>query len=144
MALNLELITMSSMYELFSTYTPGEDIITARAKLPLSREATFFLSTMTQIVSDIATTFNENFASFNLVAIAPSYPYIMYRAGMQILLSGDIHDEKVELNFLAIRRSCWYFSHRWLIAGWFGIILINWFVTASSTNFSLSHLPRNA
>jgi hypothetical protein len=109
------------MYELYSTYTPGEDIITAREKPPISPEATLFLSSMTQIVIDIAIAFNANFSSFNLTAIAPSYPYIMYRAGMQILLSGDIHDEKIELNFHAIRRCCWYFSHRWLIAGSFGI-----------------------
>jgi hypothetical protein len=78
---------------------------------------------MTQIVIDIANAFNENFSSFNLTAIAPSYPYIMYRAGMQMLLSADIPNEEVERDFYAVRRCCWYFSHRWLIAGPFTVVL---------------------
>ena len=100
------------MYELYSNYSPGEDIVTARAKQPISADAVFFLSTMTQIVVDIANAFNENFSNFKLTAIAPSYPYIMYRAGIQILLSIEIPDDKAECDFYAIRRCCWYFSRR--------------------------------
>jgi hypothetical protein len=62
------------MYELYSNYSPGEDIVTARAKQPISADAVVFLSTMTQIVVDIANAFNENFSNFKLTAIAPSYP----------------------------------------------------------------------
>jgi hypothetical protein len=61
---------------------------------------------MTQIVIGIANAFNENFSSFNLAAIAPSHPYITYRADMQVLLSGDISNEKVVREFYTIRRCC--------------------------------------
>jgi hypothetical protein len=105
------------MYQLYSNYSPGEDIITARAKPHMSPDAALVLSAMTQIIIDIAEAFNENFLTFNLTAIAPSYPYIMYRAGMQILMSSDFPNEKAEHNFNAIRKCCWYFGHRWLIAG---------------------------
>ncbi|KFX90886.1 hypothetical protein V490_06225 [Pseudogymnoascus sp. VKM F-3557] len=109
-------MTISSMYRLYSNYSPGEDIITAQAKPHISPDAIFVLPAMTQIVIDIADAFNEMFLTFNLTAIAPSYPYIMYRGGMQVLMSGNFPNEKAERNFNAIRKCCWYFSHRWLIA----------------------------
>ena len=74
---------------------------------------------MTRIVIDIANTFNENFATTNIATISPSYPYLMYRASMHILLTADINNEKIHQDFYELRRCCWYFSRRWLIASLF-------------------------
>lgn len=131
------------MYQLYSNYSPGEDIIAAREKHYISPDAILVLSAMTQIVIDIADAFNEKFLTFNFTAIAPSYPYIMYRAGMQILMSGDFPDEKAERNFHSVRKCCWYFSHRWLIAGW-STLNMAFKSLASIVNFSLSCLSGNS
>lgn len=104
------------MYELYSNYIPGEDVITARSNPPPTADAHMFLASMTRIVVDIAEAFNANFASFNLTAVAPSYPFIMYRAGMHMLINCDVSSDEIVRNFNSIRRCCWYFSHRWLMA----------------------------
>lgn len=127
------------MYELYGNYIPGEDIVTARAKAQVSPDAIIFLSAMTQIVIDIADAFNANFSSFNLTAIAPSYPYIMYRAGMQILMSADLADDTTEHNFNSVRKCCWHFGHRWLIAGKFPLTIRS-LTSHSLTLFAATYL----
>ena len=77
---------------------------------------------MTRIVIDIANAFNENVSSFNIAAICPSYSYLVYRAGMHVLLTADISNKSVQQNFYELRRCCWYFSHRWLVASLFPCI----------------------
>ena len=80
---------------------------------------------MTRIVIDIAKAFNENFSRFNITAISPSYSYLMYRAGMQVLLTADVNNEKALQGFYKLRRCYWYFSHRWLITSSFPILRIS-------------------
>ncbi|KIM99120.1 hypothetical protein OIDMADRAFT_146754 [Oidiodendron maius Zn] len=106
----------SAMSMTIISYNPVDDILIARSRLHLSRDAKLVLSTMTRIVTDIANTFNENFATFNIATISPSYPYLMYRASMHILLTTDINNEKLRQDFYELRRCCWYFSRRWLVA----------------------------
>jgi len=36
-----------------------------------------------------------------------------------MLLSADMGIEKTQRDFHSLRKGCWYFSHRWLIAGSF-------------------------
>ncbi|KIN03309.1 hypothetical protein OIDMADRAFT_26023 [Oidiodendron maius Zn] len=109
-------MAITSIYELFSSYNPNDDILVARSQLYLSQDAKLVLSTMTRIVIDIANTFNETFDSFNIATISPSYSYLMYRAGMHVLLTADTSCKKTLQDFYALRRCCWYFSQRWLVA----------------------------
>jgi hypothetical protein len=71
---------------------------------------------MTRIVIDIAYAFNENFSKFNMTAISPSYPFIVYKAAMEHLLVDNVGGDKWMKDFSALRKCCWYFSHRWTIA----------------------------
>ena len=107
------------MYELLSSYNIADDIIVARMNTYQCDAVKLVLSTMTRIVVDIAKSFNEKPSSFNITAISPSYSYLIYRAGIHILLTADISDEKIQLDFYELRKFCWYVSHRWLIAGLF-------------------------
>jgi hypothetical protein len=91
----------------------------ARSHLHLSRDTELVLSTMNRIVIDIAKALNENLSNFNITAISPSYSYLMYRAGMHVLLTADISNEKLGQDFYELRRCCWYLSHRWLVASLF-------------------------
>jgi len=52
------------MYKLFSNNDPSDDIVTARAKPYLSPDSELALSTMTNIVIDIANAFIEHFLDF--------------------------------------------------------------------------------
>ena len=109
---------------MFGSYNPTDDILIARSRLNLSHDAELVLSTMTRIVIDIAKAFNENFSNFNITAISPSYSYLMYRAGMQVLLTTDINNKESLQGFYELRRCCWYFSHRWFITSSFPVLSI--------------------
>ena len=74
---------------------------------------------MTRIVIDVANALNEKFTICSLAAIPPSYSYLIYRAGMHFLLTADISNGSMLQDFYELRRCCWYFSYRWLVAGLF-------------------------
>ena len=98
---------------------------------------------MTRIVTDIANTFNKKSAGFNITAISPSYSYLTYRAGMHVLLAADINNNKVWQDFYELRRCCWYFSQRWLVAGLFPCIW-HFLDKISTTNPSIRDVSRHS
>jgi hypothetical protein len=102
------------MYELYSNYNPEEDIRVTQMKQYQSQDAELVLSTMNRIVVDIAHATLEGFSSFNMTAVSPSYAYLFYRAGLELLLSGNI--QKTQHDIYKLRQCIWYFSHRWLVA----------------------------
>ena len=86
-------------------------------KPPLAEGAEMAIATITNIVVDIADAFVEQFSSFNIAAISPSYSILFYRAAVQLLSSIDKESSKAQHDFNVLRKGCWYFSHRWPVAG---------------------------
>lgn len=77
----------------------------------------YALRSAVRIVMVVSDHFNANISRFNMMAIPPTYTYIIYRAAMSIIMLGDeVDSEQLVNDFQNLRRTCWYMSHRWEIA----------------------------
>ncbi|KAH8807711.1 hypothetical protein F5884DRAFT_345640 [Xylogone sp. PMI_703] len=75
------------------------------------------LQSAIRIVITVSYHFNENIFRFNMMAIPPSYSYVIYRAAMAFIMFADeVGSEQWETDFQGLRRTCWYISHRWKVA----------------------------
>jgi hypothetical protein len=111
-----KLIIASAFYALHREEYPSLDAIATDTFAKPSLDSICVLQAMTRIVIDISYAFNEHFSEFNMAAISPSYPFIVYKAAMELLLADEVGGDGWMKDFCTLRTCCWYFSHRWTVA----------------------------
>jgi hypothetical protein len=76
------------------------------------------MKTAARIVVDVAHSFNSSLKKINMIALPPTYCYIIYRATKELIsVCGSMDRVQWSRDLEILREACWNYSRRWQIAG---------------------------
>lgn len=90
----------------------GNDLIVARTASSLA------LKTAGRIVIDVARSFNRCLGEINMIAIPPTYCYIIFRATEELIsLHASTNRVQWSQDLEVLREASWHYGRRWQMAG---------------------------
>ena len=76
------------------------------------------LKTAGRIVIDVARSFNRSLGKINMIAIPPTYCYIIFRAAEELISFHDSTNRgQWSQDLEVLREASWHYGRRWQMAG---------------------------
>ena len=98
------------------------------------------LKTAGRIVIDVARSFNRSLGKINMIAIPPTYCYIIFRATEELIsFHGSTDRGQWSQDLEVLREASWHYGRRWQIASKHLLWPIRTFQSKLLTCFNLAH-----
>jgi hypothetical protein len=76
------------------------------------------LKTAGRIVIDVARSFNHCLGKINMIALPPTYCYIIFRATEELIsFHGSTNRDQWSQDLEVLREASWHYGRRWQMAG---------------------------